>query len=79
MVKEVLGECDGLTCNVVKIKANIPSNAIISEYSYQVLNEINEKKWFDYRFNPYSEISLVIIPEKYWNLGRFLSWINNSK
>ena len=26
-----------------------------------------------------SDISLVIIPEQYGNLGRFLSWINNTK
>ena len=29
--------------------------------------------------SPISDTSLVIIPEKYGNLGRFLSGINNSK
>ena len=67
---------------IVKAIDDIPMNTIICEYSGEV--NLLRKKIFDKNDSimelirtPSSDTSLVICPEKYGNLARFISGINN--
>ena len=70
---------------IVKQTAEILTNTIISEYSGDVFffrDSLLMKKndsIMELIHSPCSDTSLVIIPQKYGNLGRFLSGINNTK
>ncbi len=68
---------------IVKAIDNIPINTLICEYTGEVT--LLRKKMFDKKndsimeliTSPNSDLSLVIAPEKYGNLARFLSGVNN--
>ena len=69
---------------IVKTTAEIKPNTIISEYVDEVfpllkaLFKKNNDSVFELIHSPISDTSLVVIPEKFGNLSKFLSGINNS-